>query len=80
MDLSLPGMVGAAFGLAVGWANFKMIGGIVGAKWVQKRREVGLGDHPDTVKYGNWINFAIFCCTQLAFPILGYFTGLELAG
>ncbi len=80
MDLSLPGMIGAVVGAIVGWADYKMVAGIVGAKWMKRRTEAGLANHPNTKKYGDWIQFSIWCCTQLAFPIIGYWAGVSLAG
>ncbi|MCT4655209.1 MAG: hypothetical protein N4A65_05310 [Cohaesibacter sp.] len=79
MDLSLPGMIGAALGLAIGWVDFKMIGGMVRAKYMQKRRDAGLADHPDTEKYATWIQFAIFALTVGLFPVIGYWAGTTLA-
>ncbi|WP_319568542.1 hypothetical protein [Cohaesibacter marisflavi] len=79
-DLSLPGMVGALIGGVIGWADFKMIGGLVGAKWMKSRSERGLGNHPNTKRVGDWIQFGIWCGTQLLFPVIGYWAGASLAG
>lgn len=80
MDLSLPGMVGAAFGLMIGWVDFRMLSGILGAKWVEKRRKAGLEHHPNTERFGNWMRFVIFIFTMIAFPVIGYFAGVSLTG
>ncbi|WP_319485194.1 hypothetical protein [uncultured Cohaesibacter sp.] len=79
-DLSLPGMVGALIGGVIGWADYKMIGGLVGAKWMKARSDKGLARHPDTKKFGDWIQFGIWCGTQLLFPFIGYWAGASLAG
>ena len=79
-DLSLPGMVGALIGGIIGWADFKMVGGLIGAKWMKSRSEKGLGNHPNTKKYGDLIQFVIWCCTQLLFPVIGYWAGASMAG
>ncbi|MCV6602903.1 MAG: hypothetical protein OIF54_15305 [Cohaesibacter sp.] len=80
MDLSLPGMIGAAFGLAIGWVDFKMLGGLIRAKFLQKRKDVGLADHPNTEKMADWIQAAIFIFTIGLFPIIGYWAGISLTG
>ena len=80
MDLSLPGMIGAVVGAVIGWADFRMIGGLAGAKWIKMRSEAGLADHPNTKKYGDMIQFVIFCFTQILFPFIGYWAGASLAG
>jgi hypothetical protein len=80
MDLSLPGMIGAAIGLAIGWVDFKMVGGMVRAKYMQKRRDAGLADHPNTAKTADMIQAAIFVLTIGLFPFIGYWAGSSLTG
>ncbi len=78
MGISLPGLIGAAVGLYVGWLDWKILKGILQAAEA-KNRQAG-GDGGAAAKYGALFGALSFVIPVIGFPIVGYWAASQLAG
>ncbi|MFD1694140.1 hypothetical protein [Roseibium aestuarii] len=78
MTPSLAGLIGAGLGLYLGWLDGKVLSGILGAQAERKRGE-GAGNSI-LVRYQAQIRALSLGCPLVAFPIIGYWAGISLAG
>ncbi|OJJ12172.1 NADH dehydrogenase [Alphaproteobacteria bacterium AO1-B] len=78
MEVSLPGVIGAAVGFYVGWLDWKILKGILQAAET-KNRQAG-GDGGVVARYRAPIGALIFGIPVIGFPIVGYWAASLLAG
>jgi len=78
MESSIPGLIGAAIGLAIGLVDYRVVSGVMRATREKRRAAqeyVRLGD-----KEFELMLKLIFLITVVGFPIAGYFFGRTLGG
>ena len=77
---SLPGLIGAALGLVIGWVDYR----IVVAMLVPRLRKLDKSTTPaelaDFEKRIVILRWALFVMTVGAFPVVGYLLGVTLIG
>jgi hypothetical protein len=78
MSLSLPGLIGAAIGLYIGWIDYKIVVGVL--KGAAERQKQKLGRPGFLETYMDQIRYLVLGCGLLAFPLIGYLAGRSLAG
>ncbi|WP_350334089.1 hypothetical protein [Coralliovum pocilloporae] len=71
MEFPPAAVIGALVGLVIGYVDFKMVAGVVRAKW---QTRFGATRQKEL----DWIQFGIFAVTVIGFPIVGYLLGLEI--
>jgi hypothetical protein len=78
--LSFAGLIGAALGLAIGYVDYRVVGGVVEAR-LRKLDHSASQAERDTferkVRLFRWIFLAM---TMGAFPVVGYLVGATIAG
>jgi Na+(H+)/acetate symporter ActP len=78
--LSLPGLIGAALGLVIGWVDYR----IVVAMLVPRLRKLDKSTTPaelaDFEKRIVILRWALLVMTVGAFPVVGYLLGVTLIG
>ncbi|MEP1930722.1 MAG: hypothetical protein ABJJ37_05540 [Roseibium sp.] len=78
MMISLPGLIGAAIGLYVGWLDWKILKGILQATET-KNKQAG-GDGGVVARYRAPLGVLIFGIPVIGFPIIGYWAASALVG
>ncbi|QDG77294.1 hypothetical protein [Labrenzia sp. PHM005] len=78
MDISLPGVIGAAVGFYIGWLDWKILKGMLQAVET-KNRQAG-GDGGAVAKYKALLGALSFGIPVIGFPIVGYWAASQLAG
>ena len=80
MELSLAGLIGAAIGLVVGTIDYRVVGGVVEARL---RKLDGSANAAEKAAYDRkiqWFRWIFLAMTVGAFPVVGYFLGVTIAG
>ena len=78
--LSLAGVIGAAVGLIFGWADYKIVGGVIEGKLRATDRSTTPAEKADYARRVEWFRRLWFVATVVAFPIVGYFVGRAIGG
>lgn len=76
--LPLPGLIGAAIGLYVGWLDWKILKGILQAAET-KNRQAG-GDGGVVARYKALWSALSFGIPVIGFPVIGFWAASELVG
>jgi hypothetical protein len=80
MDLSLAGLIGAAIGLAIGYVDYRVAGGVIESKLRKLDRSSGEQEKIAFERKIGWFRALFFVMTAVAFPIVGYVVGVTIAG
>ena len=80
MDFSLPGLVGAAIGLVIGWVDFKLVAGLVEGKLRALRSPADRDADAQFERKVQRFRLAFFVGTVCFFPIVGYALGRSIGG
>jgi hypothetical protein len=78
--LSLAGLIGALVGLAVGYVDFKVVGGVVEGRLRKLDRSVGVEAKAEFERKIRILRVVLFAVTMVAFPVIGYLFGSAVAG
>ena len=78
--LSLAGLIGALVGLALGYVDYKVVGGVVEGKLRKLDRSVGAAEKEEFERKIRLLRIVLFAVTMLAFPVIGYLFGSAIAG
>ena len=78
--LSLAGLIGALVGLAVGYVDYKVVGGVVEGKLRKLDRSSGAAEKDEFERKIRLFRIVLFAVTMLAFPVIGYLFGSVIAG
>jgi hypothetical protein len=78
--LSLAGLIGALVGLAVGYVDYKVVGGVVEGKLRKLDRSSGVAEKEEFERKIRLFRIVLFAVTMLAFPVIGYLFGSVIAG
>ncbi|MCG6121164.1 MAG: hypothetical protein MEP57_00430 [Microvirga sp.] len=77
---SLAGVIGAVIGLIIGWVDYRIVGGIVVAKLRATDKSKTAAEKADYERRIALLQKGLFVMTVVAFPVVGYFLGLAVAG
>lgn len=80
MDLSLAGLIGAAVGLAVGYVDYRVVGGVVEARLRKLDTSANEAERAAYERKIQWFRWIFLAMTVGAFPIVGYVLGVTIAG
>jgi large-conductance mechanosensitive channel len=78
--LSLPGLIGAAFGLAIGWIDYRIVVVFVERSLRKNQTFANAAEGADFERRIVIMRWALFMGTVVAFPIVGYLLGVTLFG
>ncbi len=81
MDISLPGMVGAAIGFALAWIDWRAVSGILRAK--HHKRVIAMPGAQERRRADTRLAMllkVVFLLFFIGFPVIGYLTGAQVAG
>ncbi|TVR09888.1 MAG: hypothetical protein EA385_05715 [Salinarimonadaceae bacterium] len=77
---SPAGMIGAAIGLVIGWIDYRIVGAIVVTKLRATDKSTTAAEKADYERRIGLLQKGLFVMTVVAFPVVGYFLGLAIAG
>ena len=80
MEVSLPGLIGAGVGLAIGWVDFKVVAGLVERKLRDTDRSSTSEEKAAFDRKVDKFRVAFFVATVCFFPVVGYILGRTIAG
>ena len=80
MDVSVPGLIGALVGLAIGYVDYRVVGGVLEAKLRKLDRSQGATETARFEGKLRILRIVFFVMTVLAFPLVGYWLGVTVAG
>ena len=80
MDVSVPGLIGALVGLAIGYVDYRVVGGVLEAKLRKLDRSQGTAEMAQFEGKLRILRIVFFAMTVLAFPLVGYWLGVTVAG
>jgi hypothetical protein len=80
MEFSVPGLIGALVGLAIGYVDYRVVGGVVVARLRKLDRSSGPAEREEFERKIRILRAVLFAMTVLAFPIVGYWLGITVAG
>lgn len=80
MDVSVPGLIGALVGLAIGYVDYRVVGGVLEAKLRKLDRSQGAAETAQFEGKLRILRIVFFAMTVLAFPLVGYWLGVTVAG
>jgi hypothetical protein len=78
--LSLAGLIGAALGLAIGYVDYRVVGGVVEARLRKLDRSATPVERETFERKIGLFRWIFFAMTVGAFPIVGYLVGATIAG
>ncbi|WP_293861766.1 hypothetical protein [uncultured Alsobacter sp.] len=78
--LSLAGLIGALVGLALGYVDYKVVGGVVEGKLRKLDRSSSAAEKEEFERKIRILRVVLFAVTMLAFPVIGYLFGSVVAG
>ena len=79
MSLSVPGLIGAAIGLGLGWLDYRILSGVVEGRL----RKLDRSEGTERARFEQKIRLmraVFFVVTVGAFPVVGYLLGQSIAG
>jgi hypothetical protein len=79
MEISFPGLIGALIGLAIGYVDYRVVGGVLEGKLRKLDRSSGPAEQQEFERKIRILRVVLFVMTVLAFPIVGYWLGITIA-
>ncbi len=80
MELSLPGLIGALVGLALGYVDFRVVAGVVEGKLRKLDRSAGPDEKAVFERKIRAMRVVFLVMTVGVFPVVGYLLGVTVAG
>ena len=80
MELSVPGLIGALVGLAIGYVDYRVVGGVLEARLRKLDRSQGAAETAEFEGKLRILRIVFFTMTVVAFPLVGYWLGVTVAG
>ncbi|PSC06394.1 hypothetical protein SLNSH_03685 [Alsobacter soli] len=80
MELSIPGLMGAAIGLALGYVDFRVVGGVVESRLRKLDRSGSPDEKAVFERKLGVLRGVLFLGTVMFFPVIGYLLGLTVSG
>jgi hypothetical protein len=80
MEISFPGLIGALVGLAIGYVDYRVVGGVLEGKLRKLDRSSGPAEQQAFERKIRILRVVLFVMTVLAFPVVGYWLGITIAG
>jgi len=80
VELSVPGLIGALVGLAIGYVDYRVVGGVLQAKLRKLDRSQGAAETAEFEGKLRILRIVFFTMTVVAFPLVGYWLGVTVAG
>ena len=78
--LSLAGLIGALVGLALGYVDYKVVGGVVEGKLRKLDRSSSAAEKEEFERKIRILRVVVYAVTMLTFPEVGYLFGSVVAG
>jgi len=78
--LSLPGLIGAALGLVIGWIDYRIVVVMIVGRLRKLDKSTTPAELADFEKRITILRWVLFIATVGAFPVVGYLLGVTLIG
>jgi hypothetical protein len=80
MELELPGLIGAAIGVTLGYVDFRVVSGVVEGKLRRLDASSSVSDKAMFERKIRIMRILFFVLTVGVFPVIGYLLGQTVAG
>ena len=78
--LSLPGLIGAALGLVIGWIDYRIVAAMLVSRLRKLDRSANAAELAEFERRIVILRWVLFVMTVGAFPVVGYLLGVTLIG
>ncbi|MHC5653512.1 hypothetical protein [Stappia sp.] len=78
MSISVPGLIGAAIGLYLGWIDYKIVIGVL--RGAAERRRQQTGKTGLYLRFEPQLRLVVLGVALVGFPLVGYFAASSLTG
>jgi hypothetical protein len=79
-SVSFAGLIGAALGLAIGYVDYRVVGGVVEARLRKLDRSATPAERETFERKVRLFRWIFLVMTVGAFPVVGYLVGATIAG
>ncbi|MCP8938289.1 hypothetical protein NK718_07155 [Alsobacter sp. SYSU M60028] len=80
MEFAVPGLIGAAIGLALGYVDYRVVSGVVEGKLRKLDRSAGPAERERFEGKIRIMRALFLLMTVGVFPVIGYLMGVTVAG
>jgi hypothetical protein len=80
VEVSIPGLIGAALGVILGYVDWRVVGGVVEGRLRKLDRSSGPAETATFERKLRMLRAVLFVGTVITFLVIGYLLGVTISG